>query len=76
MGKVRLTLCGQGSCMMIREGRSNQTSGLLVSIDTFIYSSNRYALLLHYAVTVDGALYELVFNLSDQSWTLHKQETE
>jgi hypothetical protein len=34
------------------------------------------ALLLHYAVSADGALYELVFNLSDQSWTLHKQETE
>jgi C-terminal processing protease CtpA/Prc len=29
--------------------------------------------LLHFAVTSDGALYELVFNLSDQSWTLHRQ---
>jgi hypothetical protein len=60
MGKVRLTLCGQGGRMMIREGRSNQTSGLLVFIDTFIYSSNRNALLIHYSVTADGALYEVV----------------
>ena len=32
--------------------------------------------LLHFAVTTDEALYELVFNLTDQSWTLHNQKTE
>jgi hypothetical protein len=33
-------------------------------------------LLLHYAVTTDGALYELIFNCTDQSWSLYKQDTE
>lgn len=32
--------------------------------------------LLHYAVTADGALYELVFNSTDQSWTLHQHTIE
>jgi len=32
--------------------------------------------LLHYAVTTDGALFELVFNVVDQSWTLHRHEIE
>ncbi len=30
--------------------------------------------LLHYAVTADGTLYELVFNALDQSWTVHRHE--
>jgi len=30
--------------------------------------------LLHYAVTADGALYELVFNIVDQSWMLQRHE--
>ena len=33
-------------------------------------------LLLHYAVITDEALYELIFNCTDQSWSLHKQDTE
>lgn len=32
--------------------------------------------LLHFAVTTDEALYELVFNLTDQSWTLHNHKIE
>ncbi len=32
--------------------------------------------LLHYAVTDGEALYELIFNLSDQSWTIQLQQTE
>lgn len=32
--------------------------------------------LLHYAVTTDEALYELVFNLVNQIWTLHTHTTE
>lgn len=32
--------------------------------------------LLHYAVTTDEALYELVFNVADQRWTLHHHTSE
>lgn len=32
--------------------------------------------LLHYAVTTDEALYELVFNCTDQSWSLYGQKIE
>lgn len=32
--------------------------------------------LLHYAVTDGEALYELVFDPADQSWTVHGQRTE
>ena len=32
--------------------------------------------LLHYAVTDGEALYELVFNLSGQSWTIQNHHTE
>lgn len=32
--------------------------------------------LLHYAVTTDEALYELVFNVTDQNWTLHHHAIE
>jgi hypothetical protein len=32
--------------------------------------------LLHYAVTDGEDLYELVFNLSDQSWTIQNHATE
>jgi hypothetical protein len=32
--------------------------------------------LLHYAVTDGEALYELVFDPADQSWTIHSQRTE
>ncbi len=32
--------------------------------------------LLHYAVTDGEALYELVFDPADQSWTVHSQHTE
>ncbi|HXE97265.1 MAG TPA: hypothetical protein VN642_12710 [Dongiaceae bacterium] len=32
--------------------------------------------LLHYAVTADDALYELVFNTVDQSWTARMHEIE
>jgi hypothetical protein len=31
---------------------------------------------LHYAVTTDEALYELVFNPANQSWTLHNHAAE
>lgn len=31
---------------------------------------------LHYAVTDDEGLYELIFDPADQSWTLHRQQTE
>jgi len=33
-------------------------------------------LLLHFAVTDGEALYELIFNPLDQSWTLNKQQTD
>ena len=33
-------------------------------------------LLLHYAVTSDGALYELVYNCTDQSWSVHMRGIE
>lgn len=33
-------------------------------------------LLLHYAVTDGTSLYELVFNPSDQSWSLYNQQSE
>ena len=32
--------------------------------------------LLHYAVTDGSNLYELVFNPSDQSWSLYSQQSE
>lgn len=32
--------------------------------------------LLHYAVSDGEALYELVFDPADQSWTIHEQRTE
>jgi len=31
-------------------------------------------MLLHFAVSDGGALYELVYNTADQSWTLHEQQ--